>query len=78
MLTKAEDVLVELLNLDAEIDQCKAWLSEAKQGPPDNSWQWGIDSEIALHYHLANLNARREAEFVKMNEALSFAETHRA
>lgn len=64
-------VLVEVLNLDAEIRSCVRALAAMRCWAVDPQFDWNARSRTALLNHLSFLVARREEQFWRLNGLLA-------
>ena len=67
MAQRAEDVLVNMLNIDAEIRGRLDRLTEMEHGAQDGMAPWLNEARTVLREDMAMLRARREALFLSLN-----------
>ncbi|MEX3950915.1 hypothetical protein AB4Y40_24545 [Paraburkholderia sp. EG287B] len=67
MVCTAEDLLVAMLNIDAEIKACMARLSEVERSTDHRAAAWLTETRTALRTDLALMKARREEYFLQLN-----------
>ncbi|MCP3711664.1 hypothetical protein M3I54_32735 [Paraburkholderia sp. CNPSo 3274] len=68
---RSEDVLVAMLNIDAEIRARLARLAEMERGAEDCLAPWLDEARIVLRTDLAMLRARREEQFLRLHSLVS-------
>lgn len=64
-------VLVEVLNLDAEIRCCVRALAAMRCCAVGPQFDWNASSRTALLNHLSFLGARREEQFGRLNRLIA-------
>lgn len=72
---RSEDVLVTMLNIDAEIKARLERLAEMERGASDCLAPWLDEARSVLRTDLATLRARREEKFLALNGFASGART---
>ncbi|SDE37183.1 hypothetical protein [Paraburkholderia lycopersici] len=67
-MAEPEDILVKILNLDAEIRCCVATLARIEDGAGDCFVPWIKEERARAHERLTHLRRRREVHFLALNE----------
>jgi hypothetical protein len=71
MAQRAEDVLVNMLNIDGEIKIRMDRLAEMERGAEDCMAPWLNEARTVLRSDMALLRARREEHFLRLNALLA-------
>ncbi|MEX3924967.1 hypothetical protein AB4Y36_13180 [Paraburkholderia sp. BR10936] len=67
MVCTTDDLLVALLNIDAEIKACMERLSEVERGTDHHAAAWSTEIRTALRTDLVLMKERREEYFLRLN-----------
>ncbi|MEX3966626.1 hypothetical protein AB4Y42_31110 [Paraburkholderia sp. EG286B] len=70
-MAEPEDILVKILNLDAEIRCCVACLASIGGGAEDCLVPWVKEERARAQARLTQLRKRREVHFLALNELVA-------
>ena len=70
-MAQPEDILVKILNLDAEIRYCMAHLADVAHGAHERVHSWIDEDRSSLRVRMERLKKRREIHFLALNALVS-------
>ncbi|WP_028232305.1 hypothetical protein [Paraburkholderia mimosarum] len=70
-MAQLEDILVKILNLDAEIRYCMAHLADVAHGAHERVHPWIDEDRSSLLVRMERLKKRREIHFLALNTLIS-------
>ncbi|MEM5331927.1 hypothetical protein VSR34_36075 [Paraburkholderia sp. JHI2823] len=70
-MAQLEDILVKILNLDAEIRYCMAHLADVAHGAHERVHPWIDEDRSSLLVRMERLKKRREIHFLALNALVS-------
>ena len=70
-MAQPEDILVKILNLDAEIRYCMAHLADVAHGAHERVHRWIDEDRSSLLVRMERLKKRRDIHFLALNALIS-------